>query len=84
MADSVHASAISSVAVTPSDATAINFDALYIGVGGNVAIKHSSDSTAVTYAGLNAGTILPVQSGHGGGLVMATGTTASSIVAMDW
>lgn len=84
MADSVHASALSSVAVTPSDTTSVVFGALYIGGGGNVAIKHSSDSAAVTYTGVTAGTILPIESGHGGGRVMATNTTATSIVAMVW
>lgn len=78
------ASATKSTAVTASDSTLLEFRALYIGVGGNVAIKHVAGDTAVTYVGLTAGSILPVESGDGGGLVMSTNTTASSIVAMDW
>lgn len=81
---SVRASATSSSAVTPSDVTLLNFRALYVGVTGNIAIKHTSSGTAVTYVAVPAGTILPVETGTGGGLVMATNTTASSIVAMDW
>lgn len=84
MADSVHASAISSTAVTPSDSTAIEFKALYIGGSGNVTIKHYPNDTAVAYVGVTPGMILPVESKHGGGLVMATGTTATNIVAMNW
>lgn len=76
----VFASATSSAAVTPNDSTVLSFKALYIGGAGNVAIKHVDAGTAVTYVGLTAGTVLPVD----GGIVMSTNTTATNIVAMDW
>ena len=84
MAEFVHASARSSTAVTPSDTAQVQFNALYVGVSGNIAIKHTLGATAVTYVAVQAGSILPVESGNGGGLVMSTGTTATSIVAMVW
>lgn len=80
----VSASSQYSVAVTPSDTTILKFKALYIGGAGNVAIKHNSGDTAVTFTSVPAGTILPIQTGEDGGLVMSTNTTATNIVAMDW
>lgn len=76
------------VAITPSDTTPLTFKALYIGVSGNVAIAQKSNKPAdpdtpgpvVTFANVPAGFILPVH----GVRVMATGTTASAIIAMDW
>lgn len=73
------ASATSSSAVTASDATVVNFKALYVGTGGNVVIKHLDTDSAVTYTNVLSGTILPVA----GCRVMAA-TTASNIVAMNW
>lgn len=67
-----------SIAVTPSDATVINYRGLYIGVAGNVAIMPANSNVAVTFVGVPAGTVLPVA----GVRVMATNTTASSIVAL--
>lgn len=80
----VRASATKSAVVTPSDTALIEFRALYIGGAGNVAIKHIATDTAVVYTSVPAGSFLPVESGPGGGLVMSTATTATSIVAMDW
>lgn len=77
----VNASAKNSLAVTASDSTSINCDALYIGVAGNVAIKHVASGATYTYIGLPAGAILPVKLIDG--RVMAA-TTASSIIAMSW
>lgn len=65
------------VAVTPSDSTVLPMTrGLYVGVGGNVAVTDINGS--VTYVGVGAGTILPVQVSQ----VLSTGTTASSIVAL--
>lgn len=76
----VFASATSSGAVTKSDATVLDFNAIYIGTGGDVAIKHSEGGSAVTYPSVQAGTILPVA----GVRVMSTGTTASNMVWMKF
>lgn len=76
----VAASATSSGAVTASDSTVLQFRALYVGGAGNVAIKHEEGGAAVTYASVPAGSILPVS----GVRVMATSTTATDMVWLDW
>lgn len=67
-------------AVSPSDSTDIAFTAraLYVGVSGDIAIRTPGSSTTVTLRNAVAGTILPVSVAR----VMATGTTASGLVAL--
>ena len=67
-------------AVTTSDATVLSPvpRALYIGVGGDVVVTMAADGTDVTFANVPTGTKLPVRVSK----VKATGTTASSIVAL--
>ena len=77
----VNASARNSEAVTPSDATVINCDALYVGVTGNIAIKHTATGATITYSNFPAGAYLSVKLING--RVMAA-TTASSIIAVNW
>lgn len=69
--------AFSVAAVTPSNTTVISARALYIGGAGNVAVTALDGSTA-TFTSVPAGTILPVVVTK----VMATGTTATNIVAL--
>lgn len=76
----VFGSATSSGAVTKSDSTVLDFNAIYVGGAGDVAIKHTEGGSAVTYPSVPAGTILPVS----GVRVMSAGTTATSMVWMDW
>jgi hypothetical protein len=64
--------------VTPSDSEPLPLasTALYVGVAGNVSVQAVNDSAPVTiYA--PAGTWLPIRAAF----VMATGTTATGIVA---
>jgi hypothetical protein len=69
-------------AVTPSDSTVVNCQALWVGGAGNVAILAESDAddagSAVTIVGVAAGTLLPIAADR----VMSTNTTATSIVAI--
>ena len=67
-------------AVTPHDSNELTTyaDSLYVGGAGNVVVIASGDSTAVTFAGAVAGSVLPVQAK----VVKSTGTTATSIVAL--
>lgn len=67
-------------AVTTSDSTVLNPvpRALYIGSGGDVTVTMAADGTDVTFANVPTGTKLPVRVSK----VKATGTTASSIVAL--
>lgn len=75
-------------AVTPSDTAPVNALALYVGSSGNVAV-HSEKAfedqrvrglnpAAVTFFNVPSGSILPVAVGR----VLATGTTATQIVAL--
>jgi len=74
------ASATSGGAVTPSDATVLDFNALFVGGAGNVSIDHTEGGTAVVYTGVVAGTILPVS----GVRVNSTSTTATNMTWMKW
>lgn len=76
----ISTSAVNSLAVTKSDSTEVDCEALYIGGAGDLVIKHTSTSATVTYSGLTAGTVLPVRLRKG--RVMAA-TTATLIVAMS-
>lgn len=75
----VSSSANDAFAVTASDSTSVSCEALYIGTTGNVAIKHKSGSSVVTYVGVASGSILPIRLSDG--RVMAA-TTATNIVAL--
>ena len=69
----------SALAVTPSDSTLIpTTRALYVGVGGNIAVQMSDDENIVTFTNVPVG-ILPIQVIK----VMATNTTASGIIALN-
>ena len=67
-------------AVTLSDSTVLTPTprALYIGSGGDVVVTMAADGTDVTFSNVPTGTKLPVRVSK----VKATGTTASSIVAL--
>lgn len=75
------ASASRAVAVTPHDTNDLAnvARALWVGGAGNVAVLLSEDSSAVTFVGVAAGTLLPLRAKR----VLSTGTTATSIVAVD-
>ena len=65
--------------VTASDATVLpGTRALWIGGDGNVAVRMSGNAAIVTFVGVAAGTILPIQVDK----VMATNTTATDIIAL--
>ena len=69
------------VSITPSDSTdlsSLDIRALWIGVGGDVAVVAANDADAVTLAGATAGTTITVKVKK----VMATDTTALSIVGI--
>jgi hypothetical protein len=66
-------------AITASDAHGLDQAAvIYVGGAGNVAVIPEGTGTAVTFVGLSAGDILPVSVIQ----VMATNTTATSLVAL--
>lgn len=68
------------VAVTPNDSTdlAATAEALYVGGTGNAVLILADDSSAVTFVGIAAGSILRLRVKR----VQSTSTTATSIVAL--
>lgn len=65
--------------VVPSDITTLaGCRALYIGGAGNLSVVAVNTNAVVPFFNVQAGTILPVRARK----VMATGTTATNIVAM--
>lgn len=73
-------SARSAFAVTPHDTNALTAvtRALWIGGAGNLVVMFDGDTAAVTLVGVASGTLLPIQVR----IVLATNTTATSIVAL--
>ncbi len=72
------ASACDAFAITESDTTVVNFDALYVGTTGDVVVLTGKGSTT-TFPTVPAGTILPIK----GTKVMAA-STASGFVGMKY
>jgi hypothetical protein len=70
----------SAVAVTPNDGTDLvnTSRAIYVGVSGNIAVILDKDSSSVIFVGAQAGSVLPIRVKR----VLATGTTATSLVAL--
>ncbi len=67
-------------AVTPNDAADLPSipKALYVGNGGNIVLRGKDSDAPVTFIAVPAGTQLQVRARR----IMATGTTASNIVAL--
>ena len=66
--------------VTKSDVTVFDApQAIYVGTGGDIALRLIGDSTVVTYKNVPSGSWLPVLADK----VMSTDTTASDIVRME-
>ncbi len=66
--------------VTKSDVTVFDApQAIYVGTGGDIALRLIGDSTVVVYKNVPSGSWLPVLADK----VMSTDTTASDIVRME-
>lgn len=73
------APAHSAAAVTTSDSTVLPITrALYVGGAGNLTVTMGEDENNVTFVGVLAGMVYPLQVSK----VLATGTTATNIVAL--
>jgi len=68
------------VAVTPNDSTdlANTTRALYVGVSGDIVAIMAEDDSSVTFKGVGSGAVLPLRVKR----ILATGTTATDIVAL--
>ncbi len=71
--------ATDAIAITKSDSTIVNVDAIYVGTTGDVAVL-TSKGTTVTFPSVPAGAILPIKSTK----VMSTNTTASGLVGLRY
>ena len=71
--------AASGFAVSPNDASDLpeTTRALYVGIGGNMAVRMLSGET-LTLSNLSAGSLLPLRVTR----VMSSGTTASAIIGL--
>jgi hypothetical protein len=63
-------------AATASDTAFVDYFGIYVGTGGDVAVKTNQGATAVTFKNVPTGTIIPLRIVQ----VMSTNTTASDIV----
>jgi len=63
-------------AITPSDSNANEYEYIYVGGAGDLAIVPKLSGSAVTLVGVPAGTFIWVRTSK----VMSTNTTATSIV----
>lgn len=72
--------ALNAAAVTKNDSEDLTYvtRGIYVGGAGDIAVRMVGSTTAVTFAGVAAGTVLPIRVGR----VMSTNTTATSIVAL--
>lgn len=68
------------IPITTSDSTILpdGIRAIYIGGSGNLSVQMAGDTAATTLVGVIAGSWLPLQVTK----VLATGTTATNIVAL--
>lgn len=67
-------------AVTPSDTTLVNCRAIFVSGAGDVALSPDGTTAAITFKALQAGAVLPINLDSG--RIMATGTTATNLVAL--
>jgi hypothetical protein len=66
--------------VTPSDVTVFSnsMRGLYVGTGGNVAVRMIRDGNSLIYKNVPSGTLLPIAVDQ----VQATGTTAADMICL--
>lgn len=78
--EALSAPAMYGEAVTPNDSTDLTYitRALYIGGAGDLTVDLYGGQTAILFANVPAGTVLPLMVKR----VRSTGTTATSIVTM--
>ena len=77
----VFASGRNATAITQSDTVANKYMAIYVGEAGN--LKVTVGGSAVTFSGITAGTILPIETS----LVWSTGSTAftaGTLIGLSW
>ena len=78
--DSPLGSASHAAAVTPSDAVELTAipRALYVGVGGDLTVRLADSTADVLFKNVSSGQVLDIQARF----IKATGTTATSVIAL--
>lgn len=71
--------AIDGASVTPMDGTAQNYNALYVGSGGSLAVTLRDSSASVTFVNVGDGEFLPLRVKY----ILSTGTTATNIIGLQ-
>jgi hypothetical protein len=69
---------VSAAAVTPSDTVSNEYDALFVGGAGNVAVILRDDTAAVTFLSIGNGEYMPMSVKK----VMSTNTSATNIIGL--
>ena len=79
-ADTPAAPATHAAAIVPSDVAALPFipKAIYVGVGGDIAMRGAGDSGDSLWRNVPDGALLPFRASH----VRATGTSAGALLAL--
>jgi hypothetical protein len=65
--------------LTKSDTTVIKFDALYVGTGGDVAVRTARGNSRI-FPDVPSGAILPIA----GDQLLSTGTGAADVIALHY
>ncbi len=78
--DSLIAPARNCFSITPHDVATLPSlpKAIYVGTGGNIALRPVDSAQDVTFMNVTGGTILDVRAMH----IRATGTTASNMIGL--
>jgi archaellum component FlaF (FlaF/FlaG flagellin family) len=66
-------------AITPGDTTEVDFNGVYVGGAGNLAVT-LLDGSVITLTAVVVGTIYPLRAIK----VMSTNTTATNLVGLKW
>ncbi|AGH51131.1 MULTISPECIES: spike base protein, RCAP_Rcc01079 family [Sphingomonas] len=79
-ADAAYAPAMRAAAIVPHDSNPLNdiTKAIYVGAGGDVAVRAARDGADHVWKAVPAGSILPIRASH----VRATGTTAGDLLGL--
>jgi len=77
----VTAAASTAASITPNDNNDLpnNTRAIWVGGAGNMVVQMAGDQSQVTFSGITAGTLLPIQVSR----VLATNTTATLIIGLN-
>lgn len=74
-----YATAKYATSITAHDTNANQYDAIWVGVGGNIAVQLRKDTSSIVFTNVPVGWFSVSTS-----LVLSTGTTASALIGVRW